>query len=622
MGWLPANYAGFPIFYHYFPLTFLFMAVLSYLMPLQISFKLITVLGTFLLPLCVYIMFRAMKYKHPVPIVGAIFSLAFLFNEHNSMWGGNILSTLAGEFSFSFSLAVFVAFIGTFYQGIKENKYIVLNAILFFLMGFSHGYTLVFFAFLSLYFLFSRSILKNSWYMFRVYALGGALLAFWFLPFLANTPYVIPFHVTWYFGSIWEIFPPILIPLFVLSVISLITNFRDQRNIFWGYLVVLTIVLYFLGPKVGLVDIRFLTFVQFFGAIIGATLIKKQIEGLRFVSFIPFILVLLMFIWVSENSRNARNWIEWNYSGFEKKTTWSEVVPMFDYLRQTNDGGRVVYENAAAHNTYGSMRIFESLRLFAGRDTLEGLYMQSSISSPFVFYIQSEISKDVSAPYIDYKVSPFNLKNGAQHLNAFNVVQFIVHSDKVKKAISNLPEYEFEKRFGILDVYRVVKTDQHYVIPAKYVPVRYNKKDWKTAFYQWFKRPEIQDVPVVYVKDPEDDSFTLVTNDATNPPEIPFDLPKFTISEKMGNETIEFTTSLIGHPHIIRVSYHPNWQVEGADKIYLVSPSFMLVYPNQDKVKLTFAKSKFNYVGEVISLVALFAMIIYQVRRFSNVKQS
>jgi hypothetical protein len=70
MGWLPANYAGFPIFYHYFPFTFLLMVFLGFILPLEISFKLVTVLGTFLLPLAVYLMFRTLKYGFPVPVLG------------------------------------------------------------------------------------------------------------------------------------------------------------------------------------------------------------------------------------------------------------------------------------------------------------------------------------------------------------------------------------------------------------------------------------------------------------------------------------------------------------------------------------------------------------------------
>lgn len=619
MGWMQANYCGFPVFYHYFPLTFIFMALLGYIIPLQVSFKLITVLGTFLLPLSVYLMFKILRYSFPVPVLGAIFSLAFLFNENNSMWGGNIPSTLAGEFSFSFSLAIFMVFLATVYQGVKENKWVVLNAFLFFLMGFSHGYTLVFFVFLSLFYIFSsRPFLKNIWYLFKVGALGGILLAFWLLPFIANIPFVTPFHIVWAFGSIWEIFPPILIPFFILSIFSLVAFIKERRTLFFAFILLMAGILYFAGPKVGLVDIRFLTFSQLFLTIIGAIGIGTVSAKLRYSPLIPAILVLVTFLWVNENSNYIKNWIDWNYSGFEQKETWPKVKDMFDYLRESDDGGRVVYENAIAYESLGTQRIFESLKMFSGRDTLEGLYMQSSITGPFVFYIQSEISKDVSAPFWSYLVSPFNLENGAQHLRDFAVTQFIVRSDKVKKTIKGRPEFRFQKKFGDCSIYKVVGSDPRHVVPARYEPNIYTGKNWKKDFYAWFKVPEIQNVPVIKGKG-DRSRFKLRTKDAVKVQQKPLSVPRYKISEKIGAETIEFETSLIGHPHIIKVSYHPNWRVAGADRIYLTAPTFMLVYPKQKNVKLTFCKSKYNYAGEVISFFGWIFVGAYFLRR-ANLK--
>jgi len=52
IGWCPGNYAGYPLFQFYFPLPFILMAALSVATPFPVAFKLITQLGTFLLPVC------------------------------------------------------------------------------------------------------------------------------------------------------------------------------------------------------------------------------------------------------------------------------------------------------------------------------------------------------------------------------------------------------------------------------------------------------------------------------------------------------------------------------------------------------------------------------------------
>jgi len=612
MGWLMANYAGFPLFYHYFPLPFIFMALLGYIVPLEISFKLITVSGTFLLPLSVYLMFRLMGYQHPIPIIGAIMSLAFLFNENNSMWGGNIPSTLAGEFSFSISLSLFVILIGTFYRGIHKEKYIIPNALLFSLMCLSHGYSTMLFLCISSFFLLRREFLKNLWYMLRVYILGGMLMAFWFIPFVDNLAWVTPFKIKWYFHSIWEIFPPILIPFFAISFLGLLLNSDDRRTRFFVFILGLTVLLYFVAYYIGLVDVRFLTFAQFLMTILGAISINGILRDIKCPSLIPVILLLATFLWTKENTRVITNWVDWNYSGFEKKQKWHDAKALFDYLRDGNDTGRVVYENSILYEEFGTQRIFESLRMFSGRDTLEGLYIQSSITSPFVFYIQSEISKDVSAPLWDYSVSDLDLKMGLKHLQMFNVSQFIVRSNKVKKAIREIRGFVFEGSFGELELYRVVNPEPRYVVPARFEPVAYTKKTWKRDFYEWFKNREALDIPVVYVADKEAGMFQVKTEDATRPPRVPLHLPSYTIKEKIGEESIEFETTLITHPHIIRVSYHPNWKVEGARGPYLVAPSFMLVYPTENNVRLTFSK---GYIGEGITVIGIIVIIGYLVYR-------
>jgi uncharacterized membrane protein len=122
IGWLPGNYAGFPLFQFYFPLPFVIAVILSLFVSLEIAFKITTVLGIFLLPISAYFSFKLMKFSFPIPIFGALVTLPFLFMEANSMWGGNILSTLAGEFSYSLGFSLSILFIGSMYNGIKSQQ--------------------------------------------------------------------------------------------------------------------------------------------------------------------------------------------------------------------------------------------------------------------------------------------------------------------------------------------------------------------------------------------------------------------------------------------------------------------------------------------------------------------
>src|SRR3989337_3584987 len=113
VGWMQGNYAGFPLFQIYFPCPFLLIVLLSYLLPMQIAFKVISILGIFSLPFCVYFTLKLMHYKFPMPILGALFTLPFLFMEANSMCGGHIPSTLAGQFPFGIGFSLRLLVVGT-----------------------------------------------------------------------------------------------------------------------------------------------------------------------------------------------------------------------------------------------------------------------------------------------------------------------------------------------------------------------------------------------------------------------------------------------------------------------------------------------------------------------------
>lgn len=116
-GWSHDWYAGFPFLYFYPPLLYIFTVILSYLIPVNIAFKIITILGTLFLPLSCFLCLKILNFKKPVPEVSVLLSLFFLFLESYNIYGGNIPSTLAGEFSYSFSFFTFLDFCCYFKKG-------------------------------------------------------------------------------------------------------------------------------------------------------------------------------------------------------------------------------------------------------------------------------------------------------------------------------------------------------------------------------------------------------------------------------------------------------------------------------------------------------------------------
>ena len=86
-------------------------------------------------------------------------------------------------------------------------------------------------------------------------------------------------------------------------------------------------------------------------------------------------------------------------------------------------------------------------------------------------------------------------------------------------------------------------------------------------------------------------------------PENPVKIEGDIISEILDRERIEFTTTAVGAPHLVKVSYFPNWKAIGADGPYLVSPSLMMVIPTQENVTLYYGMSSANRIGVALSIL-------------------
>lgn len=645
MGWMQGNYAGFPLFQFYFPLPFLLIALLQLFMPLEIAFKLLTVLGTFLLPLCTYGCLKLLDKKTPVRLTGAAFTLPFLFMESNSMWGGNIPSTLSGEFAYSLGFALLVLYIGSFYRGIRKNGFILINALILMGIGLSHGYTLIFAVLAPSFFLFTtQGFFKNLGYYLKVNALAFFLLGFWLIQLLWFTPYTTPYNFVWILDGISQVFPGILLPVIIFALIGtiLVVGAALRRNetglqqgklfSYLWFIILVAAAFYFIAYEINLVDIRFLPCLQFFLLIMGAIGVGILAQWLRASQLIPIFLVCLVVLWVDVHVTYIPQWIKWDYSGFETKGLWPQFHAVNTYLKGSCGDPRVAYEHGLRHRAAGSVRALESLPLFSGRSTLEGLYIQSSITSPFIFYLQSETSPRPSCPLSRYNYSRLNFYRGLDHLKMYNVSHFIAVTNTVRKAIENHPGVTREKDFPPYTVYRLQGNSDRYVSLLDHEPPLVITSNWRRVAFEWFRRGDLTTHLVfketlepgdaelfrsIFHKNlPESGILDLHNTKNSISPRDPI-TQNTDIREIIGPEEIIIETPYIGRPHLVKISYHPNWHVEGAERIYLASPSFMLIYPTRERVRLYFGRSLPNYIGYTLSIIGLF-IILVGIRPFRN----
>lgn len=626
IGWTPDWYAGLPLFQYYFVFPYLLTLILDIFFPLNISFKIVTVLGTFLMPIATFLSMKLMNFRFPIPILASVFILSFLFMEANSMWGGNIPSTLAGEFSYSLSLSLTILFFGTFYNGLKHGNKIILNSLIFWFIMLTHVYTTIF-TFVSSCFLLltndKREFIRRLKYSLKCYGISFLLIGFWLVPLFFKMNYHTPFDFIWIINNIKEVFPEILIPFFSLAFIGILISIKEKDGRIWfiSFSVLVSFLLYKLSPLLRVTDIRFIPFLQLFPIFIASYAVAKIVNKIKISHVFVIVIIILAFIWTKEHVTFIDFWIKWNYEGFENKPHWSQLNNMTTYLAGL-PYGRVVHEFSSSHDKFGTPRTLELIPFFTGKPVLEGLTIESGVSAPYVFWIQSEISETPTCPLPRMRCSSFNLENGIKHLKMFNVDYLVATSDKLKNAARNNKECTFLKSFNEIEIYKLNNTGKYVVLP-EYEPILVKTKDWKKTSLELFKNMDVIDVPFVFVKNIDkktmnDFKFVVDDKNLSAIKKIPLNA-SCDINESVTNEEIRINTSCIGKPLWIKVSYFPNWKVEGANKIYLASPSFMLIFPEKSEVRLYYGSTIWDVIGNTLTLVGICIIIFYLLsKKFSN----
>ncbi len=120
--WYPGWFAGLPAYTYYFVLPDLLAALGSYVITFAVAMKMATIIGSILMPITAYMMGRLFKAPRPIPAALAMATLPFLFDASFTIDGGNLFSTMAGEYAFSLSLALALLTIGLFARGLRTGR--------------------------------------------------------------------------------------------------------------------------------------------------------------------------------------------------------------------------------------------------------------------------------------------------------------------------------------------------------------------------------------------------------------------------------------------------------------------------------------------------------------------
>jgi hypothetical protein len=692
MGWSNAWFAGFPAFYFYFPLPSLTIVGLDLFLPYGVAFKIVTVLGLLAMAPAVYFFTRSLRLGRPIALVTAGAGVVFAFYESYSIYGGNIASTLAGEFSYSWSFALSLVYLGLLIKAVRDDrKYTKWAALALALTALCHVLTTLVVVFASLFVLawkraFWRSLLIWSW--------GFAIAAFWALPLflrigltsdmawnpLSRWEEVFPVEV-WMLlpaaipGAVWAVrkttrvvplLAATLLPLIYFPLPSILPDllpgtFGDAHwKLYNGRLMPYWYfgVAFFAALGLGAVTMWLsrrlpsrvrtlwprLVVAAGFAVATGLVVDSTEFPGWAWIVVVVAGVGAMAISYMFPPTVNTRNfltasaaaivvlgaatgvtyvdgWSVWNYEGYESKETWPEYQALMAEL-DTLPSGRVQWEANSELNQYGTPMSPMLIPYWTEGSlaSMEGLYFESSLTTPFHFINHSEMSYRPSNPIPGLQYHTFDMERGLRHMDAYGVRYYVSFTPEAAEKANGIDGFEELAVSGPFHIFELPETDL--VVPATHLPAVYEAPqrglfaalvgsptvtgadgEPLPSFHEmaldWYEDIDNMDRWVV-AGGPED--WPRIESLEERPDTV-LTVPEDPVSDiVVEDHRITFSTEAVGVPHMVKVSYFPNWTATGAEGPWRATPSLMVVVPTTNEVVIEFRDTWAETLGKLLSL--------------------
>lgn len=702
-GWSNSWFAGFPIFYFYFPLPSLTIVFLDLFLPYGVAFKIVSVLGLLALPGAGYYFARSMGFGRGVSTVTATAAAAFAFLENPTpqIFGGTIASTLAGEFSYSWSFSLALVYLGLMTRTIHDDrKYGPWAALFLALTALTHVITTITAVFATLVMLVWK---KGRQFVPVTWGLGFAIAAFWALPLLARLNMTT--DMNWQpLRGVDEFAPPEMWPIMVAGLVGLVwSTIRTTRVLPFAALTLMPIVAFvnldqgsklwngrvlphwffgvhiFAGLALGLfameiakrlprrvptwwaqvaigsfglfmmtvatradrllpvfgtdIQLRWIVAVVALAAIVGLLSAPPQMLG---TTLLPAVAAAVMLgaasVGTITDEAYVDGWARWNYSGYEQKGPYAEYEAIMQRVGAL-EPGRVQWEANSELNQYGTPM---SLMLFpywteGTHPSMEGLFFESSLTTPFHFLNAGELSHAPSNPIPGLRYHNFDFDRGSAHMQLFNVDYYVTFTEEAREEAIGHPDFTLIGESSPFSIFEL--PDSSLVDIARYQPWVYEKGDdgflsSMMGVVSPSEEPEFVDVALEWYDDLDlldqwivaegPDSWSRVHaekigTDATTVEYPSSRVPISTLGEVsdvvIDDEEISFRTTAVGVPHLVKVSYFPNWHAEGAEGPYRATPSLMVVIPTQEEVTLQFRSTWAEKAGLALTALGIIGVI-------------
>ena len=645
------------------------LAVLVVPVHYGMAIKWVTVLGLVVMPLAGWATGRLAGLPFPGPALTSVATLPFLFDRSFNIMGGNLMSTMAGEFAYALAMATCLVYLGLLVRGLETGRGRAPAAALLALTGLCHLLVAFFALVASVVALVIRPGRQALQWLVTTGLVAGLCSAFWVLPFWWRRDHLndMAWHKLTRFRSyLWDrgdlaadflTNDPPLQPFIVVAVVGLVLSVAFRRRLGFvlaGSALILGLAFVHL-PEGRLYNGRILPayylsiyllaamavadVLRFVGRLVDGIVRSSTGQPGRLVAgggaVAAFLVMVVMlgvplrvlpggstegnaYRWMGIESTElnlGRSWVRWNFEGYEARVGdssgggWEEqraLASTMEDLAAETGCGRLMWEYNSDLVRYGTPMALMLLPHWT----------DGCIGSMEGLYFEAS----TTTPYhflvqSELSVGPSRAQRGLPY-RAFDLDAGIDHLRQLGvrwySAFSERAVLEARAHPGLAEVadsgpWTIFEVGGADAVVALDVePAVFIDVD-----HEGWLDPSVemfqQGSTAVprTVGGPASWQRVAVGNDPERR-----SLPAVAVTDIVsGVDSVSFRVDRVGVPVLVRTSYFPNWKVDGADGPWRATPNLMVVVPTAEDVRLYYGRTTVDVVAILLSVAGLVALV-------------
>ena len=606
VGWNPFFFFGFPQNQFYEPLFSYSVALISFIIPIDLAFKLLIAAILILTPVSFYYFSRTFEFSTQDSAAITLLMYACLFFP-NSFWGGTFTSTLnTGLVTHALGIMLFFFFISELKKSFDSGKFL-LSSVLLTLIILSHLITSLAAITALIAFATVNWKMKGIRIGAKILLLASLLSAFWIIPAVSNASYIYSFSA--------GLIPNELLLLALAFMTAVYFKLAKQNKLFLlGSFLTLLIGLMCLADKIFSITMHYY---------------RLQI----------FILLLAPMLFIGFFKRNQKYFAVLAVTIFAVAFIASPHILSEGAMKKTiaplpeDIDGRVLILSTKEQQT-SEHELQQAIPMMNRVNGVRGLFQESSNNSKVAYNMEYELEPLL---YLNQNTSKENDVNTSKEddSNTKVLVSYDSNYQATQDSYETATKTDLQKilplQFNLLNINYVISTVQ---IDKTWVPIKPivdiyflndKKKTLEKNKYVLYKVADSNLVEVLHYTPRiapnaswiETSGQWLLTTDIIKGIFTNGKVPDYNGS---GNETVEIleksrtldylkfrVNSNIEVPVLIKISEFPNWKAYSQGKelhIYKASPGFMLVNA-KGIVELKYENTWSEYLGYLLFAIGL-----------------